>query len=409
VTLTSVASTLLNSGCNCATVSSRWPESMWNGRPGRSSAAHYVQNADLREVDEVEDFARQPGGVHRLGICRRAPRGTLPQEFATAQRRADEEDAGRPYLDREIPRLWPWKRAVRSRRPNLAGAATMITPNEFQRAVSMSEDPELSTTAIRAEIDRTRERLGETVEALGAQLNPSHLKQRVKDSVREATIGKVQQMAHKTRERINETGRGLAQTIRDNPLPAAMAAAGIGWLLLSSRDQGARGRFGNGKPDGPAIADDSFETSGITAGLRNVAEDVSGMAHGLTQKAQDPTQRVVEKAKETGDRVVDRADAARQRLTEQARTTARRVEHRYEENPMGLGAMALALGLAIGLAVPATRKEAALIGDARDKLMDKAREQVAETTGKVENIVERAIPEVQSVVRDAAREEGLTG
>ena len=279
----------------------------------------------------------------------------------------------------------------------------MTTPREF--LIHPSRGDEQSPAAIRAEIDQTRQRLGDTVEALGAQLNPSHLRQRVKDSVREATIGKVQQMASNTKERINETGRGLAQTIRDNPLPAAMAAAGIGWLLLSNRDSRATPRFTNGAPDDFATRDESYGASGIKTGVRNVAEK----AHDLTEKAQDATNRVVDKVKQTGDVVADKADVAMQRAQETARTAARRVEHQYEENPMGLGAVALALGLAIGFSVPATRKEAALMGDARDKLLDNAREKVAETTEKVEHVVERAMPEVQSVIRDAAREEGLSG
>lgn len=283
----------------------------------------------------------------------------------------------------------------------------MTTPREFLlHQPTGDEDP--SPAAIRAEIDRTRQRLGDTVEALGAQLNPSHLKQRVKDSVREATIGKVQQMASNTKERINETGRGLAQTIRDNPLPAAMAAAGIGWLLLSNRDTRDTPRFA-GLPDDSFTRDESYGTSGIKAGVRNVAENVAEKAHDLTEKAQDATNRVVDKVKRTGDVVADKADVAMQRAQETARTTTRRVEHQFEENPMGLGAVALALGLAIGFSVPATRKEAVLMGDARDKLLDSAREKVAETTEKVEHVVERAIPQVQSVIRDAAREEGLTG
>ena len=116
----------------------------------------------------------------------------------------------------------------------------MTTPRDYSRAIMQGEDLEATSGAIRADIERTRERLGETVEALGAQLNPTHLKQRVKDSVREATIGRVQHMASMTRDRINETGRGLAQTIRDNPLPAAVAAGGIGWLLLSTRESRQR-------------------------------------------------------------------------------------------------------------------------------------------------------------------------
>ena len=44
------------------------------------------------------------------------------------------------------------------------------------------------------------------------------------------------------------------------------------------------------------------------------------------------------------------------------------------------------------------------MGDARDKLLDKTREKLADTTERVERVVERALPEVKNVVRDAARE-----
>jgi len=279
----------------------------------------------------------------------------------------------------------------------------MTTPYERSRADTV-DDAASSTTEIRADIARTRERLGETVEALGAQLNPSVLKQRVKDSVREATIGKVQHMASNTKERINETGRGLAQVIRDNPLPAAMAAAGLGWLILSSREQRAPQQFSSGEPDEFAIPDESSQSKGIRESVRNVAGSVADKAHDLTERAGDATQRVMQKAKETGDLVAGKADDAAHRVQAQARTTARRVETQFEETPIGMGAVALALGLAVGLSVPSTRKEAALMGDARDKLLDKTRERVADTTEKVERVVERALPEVQNVVREAARE-----
>lgn len=291
----------------------------------------------------------------------------------------------------------------------------MITPNEFARAVTETDERQSSSTAIRAEIERTRERLGDTVEALGAQLNPSNLKQRVKDSVREATIGRVQHMASNTTERISETGRSLAHTIRENPLPAAMAAAGLGWLILSSRDQRSPTRFASGEPDEFAIPDESYGAPGVRDKVRNVAEDIADRAQDLTEKTQEATQRVVQKTKETGDRVAqkareagdrvaDTADQAVHRVQQTARNTARRVETKYEESPMGIGAVALALGLAIGLSLPATRKEGELMGDARDKLVDRTRERLADTTEKVEKVVERALPEVQNVVREAARD-----
>ena len=260
-----------------------------------------------------------------------------------------------------------------------------------------------STSAIRADIERTRERLGATVEALGVQLNPSNLKQRVKDSVREATIGKVQHMASNTTQRISETGRGLAQVIRDNPLPAAVAAAGLGWLILSSRDQRDTPRFSNGEPYEFGNSGESGQ-SNMRTGARNMAGAVADKAHDLTERAGDATQRVVEKAREAGGAVAEKAEAAVQNVQQRTRRSTRRLGNQFEDTPIGMGAVALALGLAIGMSVPATRKEEELMGDARDKLLDKTRERVADATQKVESVVERALPEVKNVVRDAARE-----
>ena len=271
--------------------------------------------------------------------------------------------------------------------------------NPYDRARNVeSTDGATSTSVIRADIERTRERLGANVEALGAQLNPSNLTQRLKDSVREATIGKVQHMASNTTERITETGRGLAQVIRDNPLPAAVAAAGLGWLILSSRDQRDTRRFYELGNSGESNKSTVRET------MHNVAGTVADKAHDLTERAGDATQRVVEKAKEAGGLVAEKADAAVQSVQQRTRSGTRRLGNQFEDTPIGVGAVALALGLAVGMSVPATRKEAELMGDARDKLLDKTRERVAETTERVERVVERAIPEVKNVVRDAARE-----
>lgn len=304
----------------------------------------------------------------------------------------------------------------------------MNIPSELTRALEDGDERDMSSDSIRADIEKTRERLGETVEALGAQLNPTNLKQRVKDGVHEATIGRVQHMASNTRDRIAETSRSLAQTIRENPLPAAMAAAGLGWLLLSSRDQRpTTTRFMDGEPDEFAIPDESYHATGVRGRVRGVAENVADKAQDLTDRAQDATQRVVEKAKETGERVVnraretgeriaDRTDDAMVRVRRTARSATDRVESQYEESPMGIGAVALALGLAIGLSVPGTRKETELMGDARDRLVDKTRERIADTTDKVERVVQKALPEVKEVVREAARDvreaardEGFTG
>jgi ElaB/YqjD/DUF883 family membrane-anchored ribosome-binding protein len=329
----------------------------------------------------------------------------------------------------------------------------MTTPRDDART-RPGDDLEATSSAIRADIERTRERLGETVEALGAQLNPTHLKQRVKDSVREATIGRVQNMASTTRDRITGSSRDLAQHIRDNPLPAAVAAAGIGWLLFRAREgerpllrKAVRRRLA----DAPERFDDEFdayEGRALRADVGEFGEEVRERTRDLSERVQETRQRIVERAEpqsarvaervqeakerasEVGHRLAERASEARQRVAqkardarhavaerasetsrrvrESARHTAQRVETSYNESPIGMGAVALAIGLAIGYSLPATRREARMMGDSRDKLVDKARERVADARERIEGAVERATPEVKAAIRDAARDTGLT-
>src|SRR5947207_8423388 len=92
-----------------------------------------------------------------------------------------------------------------------------------------------SSAAIRADIEATRARMGDTLEELGSRLNPDRLKQEAKDTVREATIGRVQTMARNSVDRATNAGRTAADVVRENPIPVAMIAAGIGWLALRGR------------------------------------------------------------------------------------------------------------------------------------------------------------------------------
>lgn len=389
-------------------------------------------------------------------------------------------------------------------------------PDETRRAGSAGEDDEPSPSAIRAEIERTRDRLGETVEALGAQLNPSHLKQRVKDGVREATIGRVQYMASNTRERISETGRGLAQTIRDNPVPAALAATGISWLLFNRErgsspralrrladeseenwrrrelreraqefredvrerydyreDVGQRAREfreelgerardirAGGHEVAREFSDDlgervreyragrepseeagirsrdyrssarelaearagarDFDEEGreragdVRERARELAEGVSEKVHGLTRQADDTAHRVAEKARATSERMARKARQARARVAIQAAAasrraretavnTAHRVEDKYRETPIGMGALALAAGLAIGFTMRQSRGEHARLGGRGERLVDRARERISEAGDRIEGTA----GEAGSFAR--GREEGLGG
>jgi hypothetical protein len=96
-----------------------------------------------------------------------------------------------------------------------------------------SDDPEV----IRAEIEQTRSELSGTINAIQEKLSPQNLVEQAKESVRDATIGRVEQMVSDAKDTARDTGDNLMQMVRDNPLPAAIVGLGLGWLFMKNRDK----------------------------------------------------------------------------------------------------------------------------------------------------------------------------
>jgi hypothetical protein len=243
-------------------------------------------------------------------------------------------------------------------------------------------DPE-DPAAIRADISQTRQRISHDLDELGEKLNPQNVKAQIKDGVREATIGRVEQMAR-------NAGDGMMQTIRSNPVPAVMAGVGLAWLYMSrgsaqssrntTRYSGEAGRSGYSSQPYNA---ESYRYESGQSRLGEVADTVKEKVSGLTEKAQE----TVSGAASTGGEQV------------------RRVEDTFFENPLAIAAAAIAAGLAVGLMAPETSAERRVLGEASSGLRDKVTEVARETTEKVSTVAQRAVEET----KNAAREEGLTG
>lgn len=272
---------------------------------------------------------------------------------------------------------------------------------------------EANPEEIRAEIRETRERMGDTLEQLGERLNPGNLKQQVKQDIRDATIGKVEQMAQSAADQMGEARHTITDTIRENPVPAAMIGVGLGWLMYNARQQrGSQythregrawsGRYGGGYAErgyrtgyvgGMGAERRGSSEPGVIDRASDVASDVRGTAGEMTERTRQGARIVAGRAHEVAEDVA-----------EGTRYQARRLEHEFYENPLAVGAAALALGVTAGLAIPETRKESQVMGGARDRLADKMREVAEETKDKVERVVD----ETQSTAKAAARKEGLT-
>ena len=288
-------------------------------------------------------------------------------------------------------------------------------------------------TIIRAEIVETRERMSDTLDEIGERLNPHVVKEqvteRVKDGIRDATIGRVEHMARNAADKVSETRSSIADTIRDNPIPAAMVAIGLGWMALNGRKDGSRDdfrrsyRYGSG--DGPYAggASDSFAYgAGGAYGSSGYGEYGSRGEYGargedesLLDKARDRAGDLGSSAKNAAGSVVEGAQSAAGAVAhgaqdlagavvDRTRRGAGRVENTFYDNPLAIGAASLALGIAAGLAAPPTDREVQLMGNARDRLVDRVKDTVKETADKAQHVAERAVEET----KHAAREEGLT-
>jgi cell division septum initiation protein DivIVA len=289
-------------------------------------------------------------------------------------------------------------------------------------------EPEQQVVEIRESIEQTRAEMSGTIDELQERLSPSYLKEQVKEqvieqyeqvkeTVREATIGKVEDMVERVSDTVSETRRSVVDTIKANPIPSALVGIGLAWLWMNGRgksggenyrsvnryrggrgyDETARSYTGGGSPrvgqQGSAGAWD--RTTGAASNLASKAGDaVSGVAG----QVQETASNIASKAKDTVSGVVGQAQETAGYLVDQAQYQARRVEDRFNvvmrESPLAVGAVALALGTAVGLAVPQTRKENEWMGEARDTLVDKAQSAAHETIEQIQQVAQKVTDEM---------------
>lgn len=281
---------------------------------------------------------------------------------------------------------------------------------------------------LRADIRETRERLGDTLEEIGARLNPRHIGEQVKENIRDATIGRVGHMARDAADRVNEVRYTMMDTIRDNPIPAAMVGIGLGWLFMNARRQGdTRTAYGTAPYAGSARYYDerggyvaAGPATGAAYGTYDESSDEPGLAGRARERvgeavhgAREGAGNVAHRAADAAHGVADRARGLASTVADTSRHQARRAEDLLHEQPLAVGAFALAIGLAAGFALPVTDREVEMMGDARDRVVDRVKEAAQETTGKVQAVAERVVSETQQTVKEtakeAAREQGLTG
>jgi hypothetical protein len=207
------------------------------------------------------------------------------------------------------------------------------------------------TVEIRMEIEEVRADMADTVEAIEEKLRPSAVVARAKERVKDAAAARVQAFtdaagdtvraagsaAQRAAARTRDNAGGMMGMMRDNPVPAALIAVGAGWLLANAR-RGDRGEHDDiGEEYWRELRTHSAARRGFDmSSVRRSGHEVQSQLHRMTS-----------------------------------------------ENPLLVGAGALLIGAAFGLALPETERENELMGDARDSLVDRAQQVASDAAGRL--------------------------
>lgn len=193
-----------------------------------------------------------------------------------------------------------------------------------------------SQAQLERDIDRQRDHIGGLLDALESKLSPGEMFERV------LGYGKGGG---------REFASNLGDTVKANPLPTLITAAGLMWLY-SSKNDGHR-------PD--------------NAYHYGIAQGNDDAHDGMRQRVRDARDGISEKMGDAKTRVSDAAHDAMDSTRQRARQANNGFHHMLEENPMAVGAMGIAVGAMLGAMLPSTRKEDEMIGEASDDLVDDAK------------------------------------
>ena len=287
--------------------------------------------------------------------------------------------------------------------------------NEFRK----DERPE----EIEREIEETRERMSHNIDALGERLSPRHLKEQAKEAIT---------------DKARETGSRLSEAFRDNAVPVTMVGIGVTWMLLKRRANNGwdeyssstgggtyRGRERRMMPYGGSsqtFGADYMEEGG-RSGIRDkvsnaaskvgekvsdaagtVGEKVSGAASSVGHKVSDAASTVADRTGNIARRAGELGTSAKVRATDLGRRARGTAEHQLEDNPLAVAAVAAALGLALGFLLPGTDRENRVMGEARDRVVDTAKETARTVkdvaTERVKSEASDVMPELKETARD---------
>jgi hypothetical protein len=161
--------------------------------------------------------------------------------------------------------------------------------------------------------------------------------------------------------------------------------------------------------------DDEPEEGGLRERVADMAgrvgEEVSGAVGGLRERASGMSQsagvglnRAGDTVRQAGDVVRHRARDARRRAAGTGRDMRHGLDTLIEDQPLVAGAIAMALGAAVGGALPRSRAEDRMFGEQSDRALETVRTLAKEQGAKVQATAGAVVDEALNLAGEASAE-----
>ncbi len=292
------------------------------------------------------------------------------------------------------------------------------------------------TEALRSDIEMTRRRMDDTMDALGERLHGRHIVDEVIGFFRGHSEG-ASETADRVRSKLSETAgtasHAVVDTVKKNPLPILMITAGAAWLAYSAM----RGRK-NEEAEDTEIDDEGlydpdthydrpleYPSGSMSSESEESGSKFEQMKGSMEDKASGAKEQVKEKlskfgdttreklrsardrASEIGSKVRDRASQIGEQVQQRSREvydkTRERVTRTADEYPLEVGLGCLAVGVLIGISVPTPGPVNRVAGPAVDRLRNRTKQAGREAMEKGKRVVQAAT----GAAKQEAQSQGL--
>jgi hypothetical protein len=211
------------------------------------------------------------------------------------------------------------------------------------------------------EIDQKREAIGNIVHALENKLSPGELI--------DTALGYVKGGG-------GEFFGNLSNTVKANPVPTLLTSVGLIWLMAGQNRQphsNVTTTSYSAGSTGPSMGEKlSAKTEGLKQQGAGLKEKASQMTHNVSESFGNARNRASDSGRQASTRLKGGADRARGGFNQL-----------LQEQPLALGAIGIALGALIAAAVPSSRREDEMLGEASDRMTDQLRHKAEEGYQKV--------------------------